>query len=329
MIGPVRLSTFVRREKNERLQKSKRLEVFRCVPAVPHSASGTKGVDMECVLTFFFAIAVLIMLAAFGTSRQSKASRRNQTYYNLARRFHGVALPGGWFGHPSIRFPYGVTTVTLSTVVVAGSKNVEGKQVKIPWPESSFQLEVFPRRTGGGSNPFRRMSEFPSGYPAFDEHFVLQSNNPDEAKTVLSEAVCWEIERLREFLGDDNMQVSIKNGTLVIRKLTHMYRYDTLERFTQLCLELFDQAMLTRSVGIEFLDQGDAQLIKEAKCQVCGESIEADLVFCPRCKTPHHRECWQYYGACTTYGCAETNYCVPGAPASGVSPASPGANQSS
>ncbi len=38
-------------------------------------------------------------------------------------------------------------------------------------------------------------------------------------------------------------------------------------------------------------------------CPVCGEPIERKFVTCMRCYTLHHRECWQYTGACATFGC--------------------------
>jgi len=40
-------------------------------------------------------------------------------------------------------------------------------------------------------------------------------------------------------------------------------------------------------------------------CQVCGTTMEERVVFCAKCKTPHHEECWIYNGACSTYGCRE------------------------
>jgi Prokaryotic RING finger family 1 len=39
-------------------------------------------------------------------------------------------------------------------------------------------------------------------------------------------------------------------------------------------------------------------------CKVCGEPIDAgDAVVCASCNTPHHRDCWEYVGACSIYGC--------------------------
>lgn len=42
-------------------------------------------------------------------------------------------------------------------------------------------------------------------------------------------------------------------------------------------------------------------------CQVCGTEMKTDVVTCRKCRTPHHRSCWNYMGKCTTYGCKEKN----------------------
>ncbi|HEY5534979.1 MAG TPA: RING finger protein [Ignavibacteria bacterium] len=46
---------------------------------------------------------------------------------------------------------------------------------------------------------------------------------------------------------------------------------------------------------------------KKNKCPYCQSFIkqEADTIFCSNCGTPHHIECWEENGGCTTYGCKE------------------------
>lgn len=39
-------------------------------------------------------------------------------------------------------------------------------------------------------------------------------------------------------------------------------------------------------------------------CRVCGTELAGELVSCERCDTPHHRDCWEYWGRCATYGCS-------------------------
>ena len=42
-----------------------------------------------------------------------------------------------------------------------------------------------------------------------------------------------------------------------------------------------------------------------AVCRVCGARLSAPVVTCPRCESPHHADCWDYNGGCSTYGCRE------------------------
>ncbi len=43
-------------------------------------------------------------------------------------------------------------------------------------------------------------------------------------------------------------------------------------------------------------------------CQVCSEKMETRVVYCGKCRTPHHEECWSYVGQCSTYGCREIRF---------------------
>ena len=43
-------------------------------------------------------------------------------------------------------------------------------------------------------------------------------------------------------------------------------------------------------------------------CQVCGEKMESRVIFCAKCRTPHHEECWSYIGQCSTFGCREIRF---------------------
>lgn len=42
-----------------------------------------------------------------------------------------------------------------------------------------------------------------------------------------------------------------------------------------------------------------------AVCRVCGARLSPPVVACPRCEAPHHADCWDYNGGCSTYGCRE------------------------
>jgi hypothetical protein len=105
--------------------------------------------------------------------------------------------------------------------------------------------------------------------------------------------------------------LSIRPGWMLLRKKWSSTRPADVEQFVELALALYDQAQLTRTTGIEFKEEGSIQAIENAQCRVCGDVMDSDIVYCRRCKTPHHRECWEYNGACSTYGCRETQYLLP------------------
>jgi len=46
----------------------------------------------------------------------------------------------------------------------------------------------------------------------------------------------------------------------------------------------------------------------EGDCQVCLEKMNSRVVYCAKCRTPAHEECWSYIGTCSTYGCREIRF---------------------
>lgn len=50
-------------------------------------------------------------------------------------------------------------------------------------------------------------------------------------------------------------------------------------------------------VAIEYSEQASGH------CPICLSTLTDPLVRCPRCRSPHHRQCWEYLGHCATYGC--------------------------
>jgi RING finger family protein len=44
------------------------------------------------------------------------------------------------------------------------------------------------------------------------------------------------------------------------------------------------------------------------ECQVCGDRMTSRVVYCARCRTPHHRECREYAGVCSTFACREIRF---------------------
>lgn len=263
---------------------------------------------MECfvALLFFGFIALLVSGAGLGLGPQSSA----RAYQALTRRFGGNYRGGQFFRRPAVRFRYGPTWVTISPGPRRGQSRTT--QAHLLWPDVSTDLQVNTKATYNRTVLGRAVRDVSVGDEDFDRRYHVVGQPEEAVVKILSDGVRWQIDKLCQFFDTPFINISISNGRLTIEKPVLFRRSEDLEQFTQLCLELFDQAMLTRSEGIEFTSGSDeAQVICDPVCQVCGEEIVSDMVFCRRCRTPHHLDCWQYTGSCSTYGCRETRYAIP------------------
>ncbi len=58
------------------------------------------------------------------------------------------------------------------------------------------------------------------------------------------------------------------------------------------------------NTGIRFLATEETA----GSCQVCGKSLDSDVVTCVRCRTPHHADCFRWTGVCSTFACRSHAY---------------------
>lgn len=264
----------------------------------------------ECVFVLIVFVAILVAIASH---KQSSASGTNGAYVRLAARFGGTVSRGGWFRQPSVHFSWHGTQVLVDIYPSSGGPGSKRHtQVRMSWPESALKLEVYPAGMWSRMSRYLGMDDLQTGSPPFDRQFVVHSNLPDDALQFLSAGVQWHVDRLSRLLGSGDIYLSIDRGTLLVRKRSVIRDRAELEQYVRLCLELYEQAMLTQTAGIEFVDGPGPD--GPPKCRVCGEEIVRDMVLCRRCTTPHHRDCWHYYGACAIYACGETRHIEPGLP---------------
>ncbi len=72
-----------------------------------------------------------------------------------------------------------------------------------------------------------------------------------------------------------------------------------LERFSR---EGYRLATLAASLSVE--DVPGTLSMQAGRCPVCGmEAAHGDMITCPRCRTPHHVDCWKYNSGCGIFGC--------------------------
>lgn len=264
---------------------------------------------MDCLLLLVLFFGFLFVVAGgIGIGLAPHTSSR--AFSSLAQRFDGSFQRGGLFRWPSARFLHGQAWVLVTQSASRGRTGAT--QVMVQWPDAKcrFHLET-PPRSSQLANPSQphpwRLVPSDGGQP-----LCVRGDDNADVDRLLSDGVRWQIASLQQCVNHRPVHMTIRRGRLLVETPVIMRRALELEEFTRQVLGLFDQLLLTRGEGIEFLgDPQQAQPMGELTCPVCCGTITTDLVFCRRCGTPHHLECWQYNSGCSTYACRETRYALP------------------
>lgn len=270
--------------------------------------------DAVVTMALLFAmggIAILVWL----TLLEVMTRRLTACYEQVAATFQGNIEPATWTRYPRLGFSYEGHTVFVDVCTVGEGKNGRHfTRCRLLWPERALRCEIYPHGMFDRLGALFGMRDLDIGSPRFDADYVIQGRDLPAIRGLLSGGVQARINALRSH-GNPDVYVSWEAGWLTIRKQQIYRSYEDLHAFVLLSLSLFDAAFATRAEGIEFLGElqqtseivSDPLLLpvdQEVSCQVCGERItQADVVFCERCRTPHHADCWNYYGACAVYAC--------------------------
>lgn len=263
---------------------------------------------MECLLIFFVLLALATFSIRAAAGGESGGQRR-RSYQQIAKQFSGRFVPGGFFAQPSVRMRYGDTFAVLTEASSRGPHFGRCTQLTINWADRRFHAEIACHLSTQSPRPFDTLQPIGTGDPEFDRRLVVRGANEKEVRQFLSDGVRWQMIRLFETVDDKHLYISIDRGHLCIQKPRSIRSFAVLKSFVERALELYDQAMITQAVGIEFVESGEATTLEHVICKICGEEIAGhEMVYCQRCKTPHHGDCWQYAGSCSVYGCMEKNF---------------------
>jgi hypothetical protein len=151
----------------------------------------------------------------------------------------------------------------------------------------------------------------------FDRVFQVQSNDADIAREILGpETIRGSLELLRRLCPPAGMLVSINPERLLVQVDRNLgSNFSWLDSAVRQSLQLHDwlrssvTARINEGVAVleTDLDGTNGTVFGPPVCEVCGEAIIGPHVICTQCKTPCHKDCWAYIGACSTFGCSGKN----------------------
>lgn len=140
------------------------------------------------------------------------------------------------------------------------------------------------------------------GDRAFDGAFEISASEEGFARRVLEPAVRAILSSLRmPFLW------RISRGGFLLRVRSWPDTARELDRWLVMAFQLLDALPGIDAAGEVRLAHVQERLDEEASCQVCGTGLaQGAVVRCAKCRTPHHRDCWEFNGRCSTFACGET-----------------------
>lgn len=272
-----------------------------------------------------FAFVIIVVFATFGRliigkvrSRQNLRSRRQPRlteslwrvramalFSQVARQYGGRAEPGEEGEAPRAIFKYANAWVLIDIhTTFIGAIEEHYTQIHFHFEEQqNIRCEIYPEDSGARLKKLLGMQDIQVGSPKFDDMYIVQGDDPNSVRELLQPPVRQQIERLRRETSVKDIYVALNRRRLLVKKRIFFKYVAQFRRFVQLALGLYDLALSPEVEGVEFVESSTMPDLADAVCQICGEQLETDIVRCSRCHTPHHGECWKYYGACSTYGC--------------------------
>lgn len=236
-----------------------------------------------------------------------------KAFQNFASEYNGHMVGGTFQEAPKVVFTYRGAKVLLSihdTQTAESTLKQERERfytrltfkVRRGWP---YRLEIFPQ-TSDINQRYLKIFDINVGDPDFDPKFVVKSNDENFAREFLDAGTKTAVDRLHGMPPFEGVILSLNRERLIVSKTSIIHYPAVLRDFAREAFLLYDRIeyFLDRMSGLEVVSAGEEE---NPTCNVCGMPMEtATRVYCRRCKTPLHKDCWTYNGKCAVYGCGET-----------------------
>jgi len=266
--------------------------------------------DLEAIVAIFLVVAIGSVVAVLAALM---AYGRKQTLQRIAQRFSGRVEWDSPLRLPQVRLRLADHPAVLRYISVGEDKT--HTQIAVTCSDLKLRCEIYPQNIFSGIRKLRGMEDIEIGFPKFDAAYFIAGNDKAAVCRLLTTRVQHVVNQLAEISSDNlfgsrNIQVKWSGGVLAVTKPSSLVEYALLEKFVSLTSELCFESLAMRSEGIEFIRTAVEPDAAQSQCQICGEPLVTDLVQCASCRTPHHRECWEYFGGCSTYACGQKKYVV-------------------
>jgi hypothetical protein len=256
----------------------------------------------------------LYLVVRFGAGAVAWMSgRRFRAYRQLASRYRGKYENRGISDPPTVSFPYNGSTVRVGLAPpIPGQPSPPRTRVVVRFGRGlPLRLELAPVSRPAPPQPPKGTRPVRSGDPEFDRGFIVQANDPDMARDLLRVTEIRRAVGLLQRLGPPGgMLLSINPERMLVQVDRNLaMQVEPLAAAVREALMIHD-GLLTGvaaklAEGVNVIAAGPATAADSGPplCKVCGQLIEGPRTVCTKCKAPHHRDCWEFIGSCSIFGC--------------------------
>jgi hypothetical protein len=269
---------------------------------------------MELVFLALVVLFIYLFIRLLSSVGSWLSGARYRAYRQLAADFRGRYESRGLSDPPTVSFTHKGSTVRVGLAPTIPGQPDQFPRTRVVARFSRgipFRLELAPIARPAPPQAPKGTRTVKLGDQAFDRAFVVQANDAEMARDFLGPWVRLSIDRLQRMVHAGGMLVSINPERLLVqidRNLGQTTQGLGVVVREALAIHdgLIDGVSRQMSQGIAIVDQSD--LLEDDAgqpiCKVCGEPIgSGSVIVCASCNTPHHRDCWEYVGACSIYGC--------------------------
>jgi hypothetical protein len=258
------------------------------------------------VLLIYLAIRLAAAAGAWLSGKRFRA------YRALATRYQGRYENRGLSDPPTVSFSYNGSSVRVGLAPqVPGQAHGPRTRVVARFRTGlPFRMELAPIARPAPRQPPKGTRLVRVGDPEFDRGFIVQANDAEMAREFLAPAVRTAVVNLLRLAPPAGMLLSINPERMLVQVDRNVAVLpDALLLAVREAMVMHDglQAGVSCRLkqGIDIVATGPAQPEDAGPptCKVCGDPILIPAVSCVVCGTPHHRDCWEFVGFCSIYGC--------------------------
>lgn len=263
------------------------------------------------ILVFFVAIYAIVRLVS---TVASWTGTWHRPYSQLAVAFDGRVESRGNDRSPLVSFEYkgSLVRVGLAPEQPGQIESIPRSRVVARFAEGvPFRLELAPYSRIGQAQPPKGTRRVEVDEPHFNRAYVVHANDQEIARDFLTPVVQLAVNRMHELAHQGGMLISVSPERMLVQVDRDLgVEVDLLAWAVRDSLLLHDalieavEKRLKQGVAIIEGSPDDPPALDPVVCKVCGDAItEGVVMVCETCKTPHHRDCWNYVGGCSIYGC--------------------------